>query len=39
MEEQQVTVDGDPHAAVLLMVLATQNPIEYEGTFQLPAPS
>jgi MoxR-like ATPase len=37
MEERQVTVDGvtrptpDP-----FMVLATQNPIEYEGTFPLP---
>ncbi|MCY4105360.1 MAG: MoxR family ATPase [Chloroflexi bacterium] len=37
MEEQQVTVDGvtyyldDP-----FMILATQNPIEYEGTFPLP---
>ncbi len=37
MEERQVTVDGrtyplDPP----FMVLATQNPIEYEGTFPLP---
>jgi MoxR-like ATPase len=37
MEEQQVTVDGvtyrmsDP-----FIILATQNPIEYEGTFPLP---
>jgi MoxR-like ATPase len=37
MDEQQVTVDGvtyplpDP-----FLVLATQNPIEYEGTFPLP---
>jgi MoxR-like ATPase len=37
MEERQVTVDGitwplpDP-----FMVIATQNPIEYEGTFPLP---
>lgn len=37
MEEQQVTVDGvtrrlpDP-----FIVIATQNPVEYEGTFQLP---
>ncbi len=37
MEERQVTVDGityrvpDP-----FMVMATQNPIEYEGTFPLP---
>ncbi len=37
MEEHQVTVDGItralPHP---FMVLATQNPIEYEGTFPLP---
>ena len=37
MEEGQVTVDGVtyelPHP---FMVLATQNPIEYEGTFPLP---
>lgn len=37
MEEQQVTVDGKTHfLPVPFMVLATQNPIEYEGTFQLP---
>jgi MoxR-like ATPase len=37
MQEQQVTVDGvtRPLAAPFL-VLATQNPIEYEGTFPLP---
>lgn len=37
MEEKQVTVDG--HTYILeepFMVLATQNPIEYEGTFPLP---
>jgi MoxR-like ATPase len=37
MEERQVTVDG--HSYLLeppFMVLATQNPIEYEGTFPLP---
>jgi MoxR-like ATPase len=34
MEERQVTVDGATHALpVPFMVLATQNPIEYEGTF------
>ena len=37
MEERQVTVDGVtrpvPHP---FMVMATQNPIEYEGTFPLP---
>lgn len=37
MEEQQVTVDGITHMLpVPFMVLATQNPIEYEGTFPLP---
>ncbi len=37
MEEQQVTVDGIPHAMPQpFIVLATQNPIEYEGTFPLP---
>ncbi|BCX05094.1 MAG: ATPase [Candidatus Roseilinea sp.] len=37
MEERQVTVDGvtrELHSPFL--VLATQNPIEYEGTFPLP---
>jgi MoxR-like ATPase len=37
MEERQVTVDGTTHEmARPFMVLATQNPIEYEGTFPLP---
>jgi MoxR-like ATPase len=37
MEERQVTVDGVTHALdEPFMVLATQNPIEYEGTFPLP---
>ncbi len=37
MEERQVTVDGVTHALLPpFMVLATQNPIEYEGTFPLP---
>jgi MoxR-like ATPase len=37
MQEGQVTVDGVSHALPrLFMVLATQNPIEYEGTFRLP---
>ncbi len=37
MEESQVTVDGETHyLAKPFMVLATQNPIEYEGTFPLP---
>src|SRR5512136_3152076 len=37
MEERQVTVDGITHTLPRpFMVLATQNPIEYEGTFPLP---
>ncbi len=37
MEERQVTVDGETHRLdEPFMVLATQNPIEYEGTFPLP---
>jgi MoxR-like ATPase len=37
MEERQVTVDGVTHVLPApFMVLATQNPIEYEGTFPLP---
>lgn len=37
MEERQVTVDGVSHILPEpFMVLATQNPIEYEGTFPLP---
>lgn len=37
MEEKQVTVDGVTHKLPQpFMVLATQNPIEYEGTFPLP---
>ena len=37
MEERQVTVDGVTHPMPRpFMVLATQNPIEYEGTFPLP---
>lgn len=37
MEEKQVTVDGITHILPQpFMVLGTQNPIEYEGTFQLP---
>ena len=37
MEERQVTVDGITHPLPKpFMVLATQNPIEYEGTFPLP---
>jgi len=37
MEERQATVDGTTYAMPRpFMVLATQNPIEYEGTFPLP---
>ncbi|MCB8965499.1 MAG: MoxR family ATPase [Chloroflexota bacterium] len=37
MEERQVTVDGRTYPlGPPFMVLATQNPIEYEGTFPLP---
>lgn len=37
MEERQVTVDGTSHPLPTpFMVIATQNPIEYEGTFTLP---
>lgn len=37
MEERQVTVDGVTHLMPKpYIVLATQNPIEYEGTFPLP---
>ena len=37
MEERQVTVDGVTYATPdPFLILATQNPIEYEGTFPLP---
>ncbi len=37
MDERQVTVDGTTHPLPHpFIVLATQNPIEYEGTFPLP---
>lgn len=37
MEERQVTIDGERHVlASPFMVLATQNPVEYEGTYPLP---
>lgn len=37
MEERQITVDGVTHPLPRpFIVLATQNPIEYEGTFPLP---
>jgi MoxR-like ATPase len=37
MQEQQVTVDGITHNLPRpFLVMATQNPVEYEGTFPLP---
>ena len=37
MEERQVTVEGITHMVPRpFMVMATQNPVEYEGTFPLP---
>ena len=37
MEERQVSVDGEPRALPdPFMVIATQNPVEYEGTYPLP---
>ncbi|WAB81841.1 MoxR family ATPase [Microcella daejeonensis] len=37
MEERQVSVDGTTHALPHpFMVAATQNPVEYEGTYTLP---
>jgi len=37
MEERQVTVDGLTHKMQTpFMVIATQNPIEHEGTYRLP---
>lgn len=37
MEERQVSVDGDTHQLPTpFVVVATQNPIEQEGTFRLP---
>ncbi|MDH4176502.1 MAG: MoxR family ATPase [Thermoleophilia bacterium] len=37
MQERQVTVDGETHVLEHpFLVLATQNPIEYEGTYPLP---
>ncbi|ARQ70390.1 AAA family ATPase [Streptomyces marincola] len=37
MEERQVTVDGTPRPLPEpFMVAATQNPVEYEGTYPLP---
>jgi MoxR-like ATPase len=37
MEERQVTIDGEGHPLpAIFTVLATENPIEYEGTYPLP---
>jgi MoxR-like ATPase len=37
MQERQVTIEGQTHILELpFLVLATQNPIEYEGTYPLP---
>lgn len=37
MEERQVTIEGERHQLEEpFMVMATQNPVEYEGTYPLP---
>jgi MoxR-like ATPase len=37
MEERQVTIDGEDHVlGEPFFVVATQNPVEYEGTYPLP---
>ncbi|MFV0541562.1 MAG: AAA family ATPase [Aestuariibaculum sp.] len=37
MEEQQITIDGNKYSLdAPFMVLATQNPVEQEGTYRLP---
>jgi MoxR-like ATPase len=37
MQESQVTIEGTPHPLEgSFLVIATQNPIEYEGTYPLP---
>jgi len=37
MEERQITIDGVPHSLTqFFTVFATQNPIEFEGTYPLP---
>lgn len=37
MEERQTTIDGERHPlSPVFTVLATENPIEYEGTYPLP---
>ncbi|HEX5324370.1 MAG TPA: AAA family ATPase [Capsulimonadaceae bacterium] len=37
MQERRVTIDGEPYELPpLFMVFATQNPVEFEGTYPLP---
>ncbi|MBD2847755.1 MoxR family ATPase [Paenibacillus sp. IB182496] len=37
MEERQVSIDGETHTlAAPFLVIATQNPVEHQGTFPLP---
>ncbi len=37
MEERRATIDGEPYAlSPIFTVIATQNPVEYEGTYPLP---
>ncbi|AEV68123.1 AAA family ATPase [Acetivibrio clariflavus] len=37
MEERAISIDGETHKlSDMFMVLATQNPVEYEGTYPLP---
>lgn len=37
MNDRQITIDGQPHAlGPPFLVLATQNPFEFEGTYPLP---
>ena len=37
MEERRVTIDGEPHPLPPpFLVIATQNPIDFEGTYPLP---
>jgi MoxR-like ATPase len=37
MDRARVTVDGEPHSVgAPFLVFATQNPVDYEGTFPLP---
>ena len=37
MEERQVTIDGDTHPmSDIYTIIATQNPVEQEGTYKLP---